>query len=253
MFFLLSKFLNWFVYPLSLLLMGLFVVLVLYRRRYARLALACILLLFYSVSAPIFVQPLVRWLEGPPPGPEALRPHYDVAIVLTGMVNLHRSRPGYIEFTESVDRILEGIRLVKRGIADKLFIVGGSGNPFNRGLSEARVLRTFALQLGLQDEQVLTEEVSRNTYESAVKATEILRIGSYRDLVLITTALHMPRAAAAFHKQGLFPDLYPVDFQSGRGGITMLSLFPSTRALEVMTYVVHESVGRVMYRLQGYI
>ena len=85
MFFLLSKFLNWFVYPLSLLLVGLFVILVFYRRRYTHWGLACVLLLFYSVSAPILVQPLVRWLEGPPPSPEALRPHYDVALVLTGM------------------------------------------------------------------------------------------------------------------------------------------------------------------------
>src|SRR5712691_10358246 len=36
MFFLLSKFLNWFVYPLSLLFLGLFVILVFYRRRYTR-------------------------------------------------------------------------------------------------------------------------------------------------------------------------------------------------------------------------
>ena len=143
------------------------------------------------------------------------------------------------------------IRLIKRVIADKLFIVGGSGDPFNRSLSDARVLRTFALEFGLTDEQVLTEEVSRNTYESAVKATEILRTGHYRDLVLVTTALHMPRAAATFHKQGLFPDLYPVDFQSAREGITVLHLFPSTRTLDVMTYAVHELVGLVMYHLQA--
>ena len=132
MFFLLSKFLSWLVYPVSLLFVGLLAILVFYRRRYARWGLAFILLLFYSLSAPITVRPLVRWLEGPRPGPEALRPHYDVAIVLTGMVNLRSSSAGRIEFNESVERILEGISLVKRGIADKLFIVGGSGNPFDQ-------------------------------------------------------------------------------------------------------------------------
>jgi hypothetical protein len=40
MFFLLSKFLNWFVYPLSLLFLGLCVILVFYRRRYTRWGLA---------------------------------------------------------------------------------------------------------------------------------------------------------------------------------------------------------------------
>ena len=46
-------------------------------------------------------------------------------------------------------------------------------------------LRAFALEFGLHDEQVLTEEFSRNTYENAVKATEIIRAAPYRDLVLL--------------------------------------------------------------------
>ena len=50
MFFLLSKFLNWFVYPLSLLFLGLFVILVFYRRRYTRWGLAFVLLLLYGMS-----------------------------------------------------------------------------------------------------------------------------------------------------------------------------------------------------------
>src|SRR5215475_8413203 len=90
MFFLLSKFLNWFVYPLSLLFLGLVVVLVFYRRRYTRWGLALVLLLLYGMSTMITVKPLMRWLEGPRPTPE-LRQHYDMAIVLTGMVILRRS------------------------------------------------------------------------------------------------------------------------------------------------------------------
>src|SRR5262249_44592140 len=125
MFFLLSKFLNWFVYPLSLLWVGLFVILVVYRRRYTRWGLACVLLLLYGTSSMITVKPLMRWLEGPRPPPE-LHQHFDVAIVLTGMVALRRSRPGHLEFNDHVERILEGIGLVKRGIADKLLIAGGS-------------------------------------------------------------------------------------------------------------------------------
>jgi uncharacterized SAM-binding protein YcdF (DUF218 family) len=176
-----------------------------------------------------------------------------VAIVLTGMVNLRGSRAGRIEFNESVERILEGISLVKRGIADKLFIVGGSGSLFDRRLSEARVLRAFALESGLRDEQVFIEEVSRNTYESAVNATQIIRAGHYRQLVLITSAAHMYRAVATFHKQGLFPQPYPVDFQTNGEGIHLFDFIPSVRALDIMTNVFHELIGLVMYRLQGYI
>jgi len=252
MFFLLSKFLNWFVYPLSLLFLGLCVVLVFYYRRYTRRGLAVVLLLLYGMSSMVTVKPLMRWLEGPRP-PTELHQHYDVAIVLTGMVILRGSRPGHLEFNAHVERILEGISLVKRGIADKLFIVGGSGDAFDRSLSEARVLRTFALEFGLRDEQVLVEEASRNTYESAVQAAQIIRAGNYRQLVLITSAAHMFRAAATFHKQGLFPQPYPVDFQTTERAIDLFDFFPSVRALDVMTYAIHELMGVVMYRLQGYI
>ena len=133
MFFLLSKLLNWFVYPLSLLFLGLIAILVFYRRRYTRWGLAFFLVLLYGMSTMLIVRPLMRWLEGPLSAPE-LHQHYDVAIVLTGMVALSRSSPGHLEFDEHVERILEGISLVKRGIADKLLIVGGSGSLFDRRL-----------------------------------------------------------------------------------------------------------------------
>jgi len=251
MFFIPSKLLGWFVYPLSLLFVGLLAILVFYHRRYARGVLMLILLLFYVLSTPLTVNPLLHRLEGPCPAPQALRPHYDVAIVLTGMVKLRSSTQGSLEFGEGVARILEGISLVKRGMADKLLIVGGSGDLFDRHSSEARLLRTFALEFGLSDEQVLVEEVSRNTYENALMAAALIRAGQYRDLVLITSALHMYRAIAAFHKQGLFPDPYPVDFRSDEGRTHPFALLPSAGTLAAMTGVIHELLGVVMYRLQG--
>lgn len=239
MFFILSKLLGQLVNPLLLLFVGLLAVLVFYRRRYTRRILALVLLVFYALSAPLIINPLVRWWEGVPPASEALRQHYDVAIVLTS-----GTRP---------ERLVAGIGLVKRGIADKLLIVGGSGDLFDRHSSEARTLRRLAMAFGLSNEQVLTEEVSRNTYEGALKTTEIIRAGQYRDLLLITTALHMYRAAAAFHKQGLFPDLYPVGFQRRRTSLHPFDFLPSVGTLTTTTNIIHELSGVVLYRLRGYI
>lgn len=252
MFFLASKVLMAFVYPLGVVCCGLLVVLLGYRRRWGRGLLAVLCLSVYGLSTPGVVLPLVRWLEGPPPGLQPPRSHYDVAIVLTGMVDLRRSRPGQIAFNAHVERILEGIRLVKQGVADKLLIVGGSGSLALPDASEARLLRPFVLDCGLRDDQVLTEETSRNTYENAVNAAALLRAGPYRDLVLITSALHMPRSIAVFHKQGLTPDTYAVDFQTLEGPLDLLAWVPSAQALALMTAVVHEWLGRVIYHVQGY-
>ena len=115
MFFLLSKFLNWLVYPAPLLFVGLLAILVFYGDATRAGAFACLLLLFYSLSAPIYVRPLVRWLEGPRPG-RRHSPHYDVAIVLTGMVLMSAAvAQDVLSSNESVERILEGISLVKAG------------------------------------------------------------------------------------------------------------------------------------------
>lgn len=252
-FFLLSKLLTWFMNPLLLLFVGLLAILGLYRRRYTRWGLAFVLLFFYSISIPLTIQPLVRWLEGRCSDPEAMHQHYDVAIVLTGLMDLRRSKPGHLKFTSQVERILEGINLVKRGIADKLLIVGGNADPFNQHVSEARLLRTFALDFGLHEEQVLTEEVSRNTHENAVNTGKILQAGNYRQLVLITSAFHMYRAMAAFHKQQLFPEPYPVNCHSSRGRTHLFDFVPSLGALSMTALVVHEMIGVMIYRLQGYI
>ena len=74
------------------------------------------------------------------------------------------------------------------------------------------LLKTFALQLGLRDDQVLVEADSRNTYENALYTAQMLRTQQWRHVVLITSASHMRRALAAFHKQGIFPHTYPVDY-----------------------------------------
>ena len=80
----------------------------------------------------------------------------------------------------------------------------------------------------------------------------LLRDGGYRRLLLITSAFHMRRAAAAFRVQGMVPDLYPVDFRAGTR-ITPFSFLPSVGGLHKTTLAIRELVGLIVYRLHGYI
>lgn len=253
MFFVLSKVLHWCIDPLVVCFVLSCITLLFYRRRAMRWLLAFAVLLLYVASAPAGAGLLVQWVEGPYPPATQLR-HYDVAIVLTGMVRqrAHIRLPGYLEFNGHVERILAGISLVKRGVADKLLIVGGSGDPWSQGYSEARHLRPFAVEFGLTEEQILTEERSRNTYENAVNAAEIIRAKGFTTLLLVTSAFHMARSEGVFHAQGLFPDLYPVDF-GGRGRELVFDYVPSVQALSTTTLMIHELVGVLMYRFQGYL
>jgi uncharacterized SAM-binding protein YcdF (DUF218 family) len=252
MFFVLSKTLRFLISPLPLLVLALLGVVTWYHRKWARAALLVVLVCLYALSIPFTADRLMHWLEVPRVSRHALQSHYDVVVVLSGMVNLQLSREGHLEFTDAVDRILAGIAFVKQGIGHVLLISGGSEDLFDQSRSEAPLLRDFALQLGLATAQVLIEPNSRNTYENARFSARLLRAHDYQRVLLITSAAHMRRAVAAFHKQGIFPDTYPVDFEAN-DVITLFSFIPSARSLSRTTDAIHELVGLVMYRLQGYI
>lgn len=252
MFFVLSKVLQFLVQPFSLLFLALLTIAIFYHRRWARRVLLVVVVCFYGLSMPYAANRLMHWLEAPRVAPASLRPPYDVVLVLSGMVDLPVSRGGHLEFSSGVDRILAGIAFVKQGIGKRLLISGGSGKLLDQQTKEAELLQTFALQFGLTAEQVLIEPTSRNTYENAAYSATILRTRQMQRVVLITSASHMRRALAAFHKQGIFPDTYPVDFRASDEGIPF-SFVPSVSGLSKTTAAIHELIGLVTYRLQGYL
>jgi uncharacterized SAM-binding protein YcdF (DUF218 family) len=252
MFFVLSKILRYLVYPLPLFFLAGLGIVAWYHRVWARRTLLVVLVLFYGLSIPYTADRCMHWLESPRVAPEALQPPYDTVIVLSGMLHTPWSQRGYMEFSEAADRILAGITLVQQGLAKTLLVSGGSGSLFDRRTSEARLLKIFALQFGLRNDQVLVEANSRNTYENALYTAQMLRAQRLQHVVLVTSASHMRRAVATFHKQGIFPDTYPVDYQAA-DVVTPFSFVPSAPSLAKMTAVLHELFGMLAYRLQGYI
>ena len=252
MFFVLSKVLQFLVYPLSAGFLALLGIVIFYHRPWGRRALLAVLLLFYALSIPYTADRFMRWLEVPRVPIETLQPPYAAVIVLSGMLQLQLSQPGFIEFNGAVERILAGIAFVQQGRGKMLLVSGGTGSLFDQRTKEANLLKTFALQLGLRDDQVLVEADSRNTYENAVYTAQVLRTRQWRQVVLITSASHMRRALAAFHKQGIFPHPYPVDYTAA-DGVTPFSFVPSVHSLAKTTAVMHELFGLLTYRVQGYI
>ena len=252
MFFVLSKTLQYLIFPLTLVFLALIGVFALYHRKHTRAVFGAMIVGLYVLCMPLTSGSLVGWLEGPRPSPDVLAQKYDVAVVLTGMVSLELSEKGNMEFGDGVDRILAGISVVRRGIADRLLITGGSGSLLDQSKSEAVLLREFAIESGLSPDQIIIDPTSRNTHENAVNTAALVREHGYEKILLITSAFHMWRSEAAFNKQGLFPVVYPVDFRTS-GSISIFSFLPSAGALNGITWMIHELVGVAVYRLQGYI
>jgi len=185
---------------------------------------------------------------------ERLATNYQIAVVLTGFTNSSIKVGDQIQFSEGVDRITEAIRLYKSGQVEKILISGGSGSILYPELTESTSIARFAKAAGVDEDDLLLEANSRNTYENARYTRELLDKSdlSKSSLLLITSAFHMRRAEGCFHKAGLFPTTYPVDYQSG-GPINLFFIIPSARAISVWDLLISELVGCLTYRLMGYL
>jgi uncharacterized SAM-binding protein YcdF (DUF218 family) len=69
--------------------------------------------------------------------------------------------------------------------------------------------------------------------------------------LLVTSAMHMPRAVGAFRQVGLQVEAYPVDWQTA-GASDLLSFFGSPFVrFPLCDAAVHEWMGLLVYWLQG--
>lgn len=253
MFFTLSKIFAPMIHPLTHIM--LFVLFALFCRqpRIAKISLLLALGWLFLFGTPFLPNALIQHLENRYPQPEPM-PQAEAVVVLSGMIDIEKSTASKIEFGEGVERILEGMRLVKQGTAQKLILSGGSGSLFEQTKSEAVMLRQFALDFGIPADQILIEPVSRNTRENAVETAKLMRRQGISSIILVTTATHLPRAMGCFRKVGLHPIPYGVDVHGEASHrLTPLDLIPDVGNLRGVSWVLHEYVGLVMYKATGYI
>ena len=173
---------------------------------------------------------------------------YDAAIVLGGGIDPAASRrSGEPELNAGGDRIVAGYELFRSGRARNLLLSAGGPDP--SGPVEADWGAALYRRLGVPGDRVVLERESRNTWENAQRSVPIVKERRWSTLLLVTSAMHVPRAAAAFRKAGLEVDLLPVDHRHGLGDGSWL---PRAEALERSSAALRELAGRLVYRAAGY-
>lgn len=150
----------------------------------------------------------------------------------------------------SIKRLLYGIRLRERygGI---LLISGGMVYDREGAEPEAEAAKRIAVNLGVPEDRVIAETVSRNTWENAVEARSILPKRS-DTVVLVTSAYHMRRSVGCFEEQGFTVIPAPTDYLVDRGEYSFVSPLPSAGALAGSTAALHEYWGLLYYSLRYY-
>jgi len=167
----------------------------------------------------------------------------DVAgvIVLAGSENvtlssLH-SEP---QLTSMGDRITTFLRLAARFPQARLV---HSGN-----VAEASIARSLILGTGVAPDRIRFDDQSRNTCGSARTTHALVEPQPTERWLLVTSALHMPRAVACFRAVGWEVIPYPTDFRRGPSPFHY-GLIDNLQDLDL---AAHEWLGLVYYRLRGF-
>ena len=214
--------------------------------------MALVLTLLFT-NQPLYDAAYRQWFaEYDHPLPEGKT--YEYGIVLGGYSHWDWER-NRIEFSNIADRLLEGIRLYKEGRIRKLVLasdgsiiecenaVAMKGNPEG--------MRAFLKAMGMPPEDIILETKAWNTQENATFTLEL--IGDSLKTVpslLITSASHMRRSLATFHRVGIPSDPYITDTPV-QVGDQKPSWVPSLAVLLRWPELLHEWVGYAYYVWKG--
>lgn len=148
----------------------------------------------------------------------------------------------------SLFRLLEGIR-IHRKLPGSRLILSGSGvyDP----VSDAKIMADVSYVLGINNDKLILEELSKDTKDQARLIHEIV---GHERFILVTSASHMPRAISLFHKLGMLPIPAPTDYLvKERQGISPGAFFPNAGSLHKMEKVFYEYLGLAWAKLMGQI
>ncbi|WP_437877208.1 YdcF family protein [Sorangium sp. So ce513] len=203
-------------------------------------------LALWLLSMPWVSSSLVRRVSTPPQDLRAdlagTPPERRVLIVLTAAIDADEFGvpPMERQSAAGLERSLAAVRVYREHGFGHVIV---SGRDVRRAPSElAGSMADLLVELGVPRKKLILETESRDTRENAIHSARIARGLSAERAVVVTSALHMPRALRMFDRAGLDVLPAPVRFQPlPPDGVERL--IPSSLALYRSHRVVHELVG----------
>ncbi len=198
---------------------------------------------------------VVRWWEIPATPIASIQKKYEYGILLTGVTRSEMEPDDRIYLGRGGDRVTQTLQLYRLGIIKKILVSGGNGKLKEVKKQEADVLSDLLVIMGVSPLDILIENKSRNTYESALEVNKLFRNQiKPEECLFITSAFHMRRSQACFAKQGWTIDGFSTDFISHKRKFTPdVLLIPKEEAMGNWQILIKEWTGIVAYKLVGYI
>jgi uncharacterized SAM-binding protein YcdF (DUF218 family) len=146
----------------------------------------------------------------------------------------------------TLPRVVEGVRLWHALPHTKLVLSGKGWET----ITEAEAMANMAQSLGVPRAQMLLDPESSNTAQHPVKLAPLLLKDTF---VLVTSAIHMPRAIQNFKRSGLVPVPAPVGHVL-TGDYNFWNTkppYPRGDNLAAMDVLYYEWVGMLWNKLRG--
>lgn len=188
------------------------------------------------------------------PFDRAAAARFDAVVVLGGGVMGKGSlRPADQLTGLSLQRTLCGVDLFAEGRAPRLVLTGGATTILGEGPKEAVEMRRVALRMGVPEDAIVLDDRARTTYENALGVKRLLGGGS---ILLVTSASHMPRAAALFRQHGFTVTPAPCNYNVRNWpdvwtDLDLYDFIPNVDGFYDSTDVLTELVGTIMYWAAG--
>jgi uncharacterized SAM-binding protein YcdF (DUF218 family) len=140
-------------------------------------------------------------------------------------------------------RMAEGIRLHRLLPGSTIVFSGGGAVD---GVSSAKAAADLARALGVNANEMILEERSETTAEEAQTVRGIVGDDPF---ILVTSAVHMPRAMTLFYTHGMRPIPAPTEYRSTSNGAMMI--WPSLANMGLANATAHEVLGLGWAWLRG--
>jgi uncharacterized SAM-binding protein YcdF (DUF218 family) len=164
-----------------------------------------------------------------------------------------------VEVSEAGDRVLYAAHLYRQGIAPRVICTGNVGTGGVASHPEAEDMKELLVMVGVPADAIILETDAANTHEHAKNLQALLRERNFKRVLLVTSAMHMPRSMGVFKKDcaGIEFIPAPTDFRIAEQIPApwyqdLKALVPTPSNLLLFSEAMHEYVGIAWYRVRGW-
>jgi uncharacterized SAM-binding protein YcdF (DUF218 family) len=191
-------------------------------------------------------------------------PQAEAIVVLGGGTESAQYPRPLVEVNSAGDRVIYAAQLYHQGKAPVILLSGGNITWLGgRTTTPAQDMAELMEMLNVPAEAVWLQSESENTRDDAELSVQMLKERGVRRILLVTSAIHMPRSMALFEHLEIEAIPAPTDYTITQAGwdnlfapdpqAFLVNIMPNASSLSLTTNALKEYLGLLVYRLRGWL